>query len=246
MHIKSIIFTFLLSLCFCSASYAQWDWFKKNIENIAKKPVETIKQTSLNETEIGQGLKEALKVGINNAVSSVSQAGGYFNNENIKIPLPEELNLLDKMLRKVGMGNKIDGFVLSMNQAAEAAAPEARDIFLNALFDMNIEDAQKIFQGTDTAATEYFKDKTYDELVSVFQPTIDKALVEYDVTDKYNTLLDKYKTIPFASKIKMLSPDEYVIHKALDGLFIVLGEEEAKIRQNPAARVTDILKKVFK
>ena len=147
---------------------------------------------------------------------------------------------------KLGMGDKIDDFVLSMNKAAESAAPAARDIFLNALFDMNIEDAQKLFQGGDTAATDYFKSKTYDQLKTAFQPTIDQALANYDVTDKYNSLLDKYKSIPFAGKINTLSPDEYVTDKALDGLFLVLGREETKIRQNPAARVTDILNKVFK
>ena len=246
MRLKSPILALLMILFFSSSAFAQLDWLKKKIDSIAEEPMESIKQTSLNETELGQGLKEALKVGINNAVSSVSKAGGYFSNENIKIPLPEKLKFLDSALRKLGMGDKIDDFVLSMNQAAEAAAPAARDIFLDALFDMNIEDAQKIFQGGDTAATDYFKDKTYDKLASAFQPTIDKALAQYDVTDKYNVLLDKYKTLPFASKINMLSPDEYVITKALDGLFFVLGQEEAKIRQNPAARVTDILKKVFK
>ena len=246
MRIKSLICTLVMTLFFNSAAFAQMDWLKEKIGTITEDSAASIKQTSLSETEIGQGLKEALKIGINNAVSSVSTAGGYFNNENIKIPLPEKLKFLDSTLRRLNMGDKVDDFVLSMNQAAEAAAPAARDIFLDALFDMNIEDTQKVFQGGDTAATDYFKGKTYDKLAKAFQPTVDKALAQYDVTDKYNALLDKYQTVPFASKVNMLSPDEYVITKALDGLFFVLGQEETKIRQNPAARVTDILKKIFK
>lgn len=245
MKIKLFTQIALILLFTGSTAFAQLDWFKKNMNNLTKDPVNKITQTALSETEIGQGLKEALVVGINSAVTALSQSGGYFNNENIKIPLPKQLNFLDSTLRKIGMGDKIDEFVLSMNQAAEAAAPEARDIFLDALFEMNITDAQKILQGTDTAATEYFKDKTYEELTAAFQPTIDKALTQYDVTDQYEALLDQYKTIPFASKIKMLSPDEYVISKALDGLFFALGEKETEIRHNPAARVTDLLKQVF-
>lgn len=246
MKPRIIILTLFITFISGSTVFAQFDWLKKKVGSVTENPMESIKQTSLNQTEIGQGLKEALKVGINNAVTSVSRAGGFFDNQDIKIPLPEKLKFLDTTLRKLGMGDKIDDFVLSMNKAAESAAPAAQDIFLNALFDMNIEDAQKLFQGGNTAATDYFKSKTYDQLKTAFQPTINQALANYDVTDKYNSLLDKYKSVPFAGKINMLSPDEYVIDKALDGLFLVLGQEETKIRQNPAARVTDILKKVFK
>ena len=153
---------------------------------------------------------------------------------------------MDSLLRKIGMGSMIDNFVLSMNQAAEAAAPSARDIFLDALLEMNFEDVQKIYQGEDNAATSYFEDNTYTKLADEFKPQVDKALAAYDVTNKYNTLLDKYKAIPFVSTANTLSPDEYVVQKALNGLFFVLGQEEAKIRQDPAARVTDILKKIFK
>ncbi len=143
------------------------------------------------------------------------------------------------------MGHLVDDFVLSMNRAAESAAPSALDIFLEALTAMNIEDVQNVYRGGDTAATGYFKEKTYDKLSTAFQPPVDKALKAYDVTDKFNTLMDKGKSIPFVGSVNTLSPDEYVIQKALDGLFFILGQQEAKIRQDPAARVTDILKKVF-
>lgn len=241
-----VIILFLISLLLSPPAYAQFDFLKKKFGNIVKGSEETIKQTSLSDTDIGQGLKEALKVGINNTVSSVGKAGGYFNNENIKIPLPQKLAVMDSALRNIGMGAMVDNFVLSMNQAAEAAAPSARDIFLDALLEMNIEDVQKIYQGEENAATTYFKDKTYPEIRDAFKPKVDKALAAYDVTNKYDLLLDKYKAIPFVGTADLLSPDDYVVQKALDGLFFVLGQEEAKIRQDPAARVTDILKKVFK
>ncbi len=241
-----IVILFVSSLMLLSPAYAQFDFLKKKLGAIVKSPEETLKQTSLSDTEIGQGLKEALKVGISNTVSSVGKAGGYFNNENIKIPLPQKLALMDSAFRKIGMGDMVDNFVLSMNQAAEAAAPSARDIFLDALLEMNFDDVQKIYQGEENAATTYFKDKTYTKLADAFRPQVDKALAAYDVTNKYNTLLDKYKTIPFSSTANIISPDEYVVQKALNGLFFVLGQEEAKIRQDPAARTTEILQKVFK
>ena len=118
---------------FLTPAYAQFDFLKKTLGGIGKEPAESIMQTSLSDTEIWQGLKEALKVGINNTVSSVGKAGGYLNNENIKIPLPQKLALIDSTLRKIGKGAMVDDFVLSMNQAAEAAAQSARDIFLDAL-----------------------------------------------------------------------------------------------------------------
>jgi len=241
-----IIILSLIILFLSAPAYAQFDFLKKKLGVIIKKPEETLMQTSLSDTEIGEGLKEALKVGINNTVSSVGKAGGYFSNENIKIPLPQKLALMDSALRKVGMGALVDNFVLSMNQAAEAAAPSARDIFLDALMEMNIEDVKKVYQGNENAATAYFKEKTYPQLTEAFKPQVDKALAAYDVTNKYDQLLDKYKTIPFASSSNLISPDDYVVQKALDGLFFVMGQEEAKIRHDPSARVTDILKKVFK
>ena len=154
-----ILLVLTYSVFFSIPSFAQFDALKKNLGKFVEDPIGAVKQTSLSDTEIGQGLKEALKVGITNAVSSVSKDGGYFNNENIKIPLPEKLKFMDSSLRKIGMAESIDKFVLSMNQAAESAAPSALDLFLDALTEMNIEEVQKVYLGGDTAATDYFKEK---------------------------------------------------------------------------------------
>jgi hypothetical protein len=158
--------------------------------------------------------------------------------------MPEKLQTLEKGLRLVGYGPQVDEFVLSMNRAAERAAPAAKQIFWDAIGEMTFDDARKILTGGDTAATQYFKGKTTDRLTSAFRPVVDQAMNEVGVTRQYKELVGRYQAIPFA-KSESLDIDHYVVTKALDGLFYVVGEEERKIRTNPAARVTDLLKEVF-
>jgi hypothetical protein len=201
-------------------------------------------QGRLSDVKIVSGLKEALKVGTENTVHLTGKIDGYFLNQAIKILMPENLKTLEKGLRAVGYGRKVDEFVLSMNRAAEKAAPFAKQIFWNAIEEMTFEDARKILSGHDTAATDYFKGKTSEKLVVVFKPIVDKAMNEVGVTRQYKKLVGRYEKLPFVKKEKF-DLDHYVVTKALDGLFHVLGEEEKKIRTNPAARVTDLLKEVF-
>jgi len=144
----------------------------------------------------------------------------------------------------VGYGPKIDSFVLSMNRSAEAAAPAARKIFVDAITSMSIDDARHILTGSDTAATEYFKQKTTPQLTAAFRPVVDKTMAENGVTKQYNALVGQYKSLPFA-KTQNLDITDYVVGKALDGLFYEVGEEEKKIRQDPAKQTTDLLKEVF-
>ena len=201
-------------------------------------------QSGLSDARIGSGLKEALKIGTENAVTLTGRTDGYFRNQAIKILMPEKLQTLEKGLRLVGYGPQVDEFVLSMNRAAERAAPSAKQIFWDAVGEMTFDDASKILGGGDTAATEYFRAKTTDKLTSAFRPVVDQAMNEVGVTRQYKELVGRYQTIPFA-RSESLDIDQYVITKALGGLFHVLGEEERKIRTNPAARVTDLLKEVF-
>jgi len=201
-------------------------------------------QSGLSDARIGSGLKEALKIGTENAVTLTGRTDGYFRNQAIKILMPEKLQTLEKGLRLVGYGSQVDEFVLSMNRAAERAAPSAKQIFWDAVGEMTFDDASKILGGGDTAATEYFRAKTTDKLTSAFRPVVDQAMNEVGVTRQYKELVGRYQTIPFA-RSESLDIDQYVITKALGGLFHVLGEEERKIRTNPAARVTDLLKEVF-
>jgi hypothetical protein len=198
----------------------------------------------LTEGKIASGLKEALQIGTENTVKLTGAPGGYLKNEAIRILMPEKLQTLEKGLRAIGYGPNVDEFVMSMNNAAERAAPQAKQIFWDAIGEMSFADAKKILNGSETAATEYFKEKTSGKLTAAFKPQVDKAMNEVGATRQYKELFGLFQSIPFA-KTESLDLDQYVTTKGLDGLFHVLGEEEKKIRTNPAARVTDLLKEVF-
>jgi len=194
---------------------------------------------------VASGLKEALSVGTKNAVGLLSKKDGYFGNEAVKILLPENIRRIADALRMAGYQKEVDAFVLSMNRAAEKAAPKAADIFAGAIRSMSIDDAQKILNGGNTAATEYFKSKTSSQLFNAFKPDISHSMNEVGVTKAYKAMTDRYTAMmPFAN-MESLDLDTYVTNKSLDGLFHMVGQEEAKIRTNPAARTTELLKKVF-
>jgi RNA binding exosome subunit len=191
------------------------------------------------------GLKEALTIGTGNAVTSVSAANGYFGNQLIKILMPKQLQTVADVLSKVGYQKQVDEFILSMNRAAEKAAPAATSLFVDAIKQMTFDDARKILTGGDTAATEYFKSKTSSKLYDAFKPTISTSMNEVGTTRAYKEMIGKYtSSVPFA-KTESFDLDHYVTTKSLDGLFYMVGQEEKQIRTNPAARVTDLLKTVF-
>lgn len=199
---------------------------------------------SLSDVKIGDGLKQALQVGTEKAVGLTGKTNGYFANALIKILMPERLRTVEQGLRAVGQGAQIDEFVLSMNRAAERAAPAAKKVFWDAIGAMSFDDARRILQGSSTAATEYFKEKTTGTLTSAFGPTVSSAMNEVGVTRRYKELVGAAHSLPFV-KVDAFDVDHYVIGKALDGLFVVVGQEEQKIRTNPTARVTPLLKEVF-
>jgi hypothetical protein len=198
----------------------------------------------LSDAKIGSGLKEALKIGTESAVKFTGKLDGYFMNQAIKILMPEKLQTMEKTLRAVGLGPQVDEFILSMNRAAERAAPAAKEIFWDAIGEMTFQDAKKILSGNETAATDYFKAKTTDKLTTAFRPIVGKATNEVGVTRQYKELVGGFQSIPFV-KTETVDIDQYVTAKALDGLFYVVAQEEKKIRTDPAARVTDLLKEVF-
>lgn len=235
------IMVFSLFTLFAFSSYDGYAGFQDLLDS-AKKILGS--EEGLTENEIINGLKEALEVGTSNAIGIVSKLDGYYKNPKIKIPLPENVQKVEKILRATGFGQNVDDFELSMNRAAERAAPEAKSIFWDAIKQMNFEDARKILNGRDNEATLYFKDKTSDRLREIFKPITHQAMSEVGVTRTYQTIDDKVKTIPFADQLSF-DLDQYVTDKGLDGLFFMLAAEEKKIRENPAARVTDLLKKVF-
>ena len=195
-------------------------------------------------TEIVNGLKEALQIGTGNAVQTVSKVDGYYKNPKIRIPLPDTIQKTEKILRAAGYGSKLDEFELSMNRAAEKAAPEAKGLFLDAIKKMTFTDAKKILNGAENEATLYFKDKTSPRLREISKPIVHKAMGEVGVTKSYQDLEQSARSVPFAGTYAF-DLDQYVTDRSLDGLFLMLAQEEKKIREDPAARVTDLLKKVF-
>lgn len=190
------------------------------------------------------GLREALAIGTENAVKTVSKTDGYFGNQMVKILLPDKIQKVADVVAKLGYQEQVDSFILSMNRAAEAAAPKATTLFVDAIKTMSFDDARKILQGGDTAATEYFKGKTSKKLYDEFKPVVVSNMNKVGVAKAYKDMMDPYQSVPFAPKESM-DLDHYVTNKALDGLFLMLAEEEKKIRTNPAARVTDLLRTVF-
>lgn len=199
---------------------------------------------ALDPKTIAAGLKEALSVGVTNGVLNVSRIDGYFGNQLIKILVPEKVQKITRVLRDMGFKKEVDRFELSMNRAAEQAAPKARAFFIDAIKQMTIKDAESILRGSDTAATEYLKSRTHDKVYASFKPVIASAMQNTGVTRNFKVLMDKANTIPLL-KTQTVDLDHYVTTEALDGLFFMVGEEERKIRKDPAARVTKLLKKVF-
>ncbi len=200
--------------------------------------------SDISDARIGSGLQEALKVGTENAVLQTGSADGFLKNQAIKILMPRPLQNIEQPLRLVGYGPQIDEFVVSMNRAAEKSVPFAKEIFWDAIGQMTFEDARKILNGNDTAATDYFKSRTSKKLHAAFRPTVENVMSDVGLKRQYNDLIGRYKSVPFAQSITF-DIDQYVTEKTTDGVFFVVGQEEKKIRTNPAARVSDLLKDVF-
>lgn len=202
--------------------------------------------------DIIAGLKEALRVGATNSVLQLNKENGYFNNPinpALKILLPPEAKAVESTLRDIGLGPKVDDFILQMNRAAEDAASEAKPIFYDAITGITIDDGMNILKGADTAATHYLKGRTFNSLQGIYQPKIKASMEKVNAQQTWETIATNYNdyaTLPFVNQ-KPLPTDisAYVTEKGLVGLFKVVGQEETKIRKDPVARVTDILKEVF-
>lgn len=199
---------------------------------------------SLPDSKIANGLKAALTKGTGAAVASTGHPDGYFKNEAIKILVPSYLQPVAKGMRMLGMGAQVDSLELSMNRAAEQAAPAAKPIFIDAITRMTFADARKILSGNDTAATDYFKQATSKDLTTAFTPIVHKQMEDVGVIKQFNQFID---SSPAGSLVgnENFDLDSYVVGKALDGLFYELAQEEKKIRNNPAAQTTTLLKEVF-
>ncbi len=202
-----------------------------------------VKNNALTNDEIISGLKEALKVGTENGTQKLSIVDGFFKDAVIKILMPPEAQKVEKTLRNLGMGKQVDNAILSMNRAAEDAAKSAAAIFINAIQQMSFQDALGILKGGEFAATNYLKEKTTAALTAAFRPVIENSLEKVNATKNWNTVFTTYNK--FSSDKVNTDLPAYVTEKALAGIFYQVGQEEQKIRKDPLARTSDILKKVF-
>jgi hypothetical protein len=212
--------------------------------NEVNKAMGTPQNTAPTTEEVGGGLKEALINGISKGADLVSITDGYFKNPTIKIPFPPDVKKVEDKLRQVGFGNKVDEFVMTLNRGAEEAAKEAKPIFINAIKQMTIQDAWALLQGQPDAATQFLKRTTTPQLREKFSPVVQTALDKVNATKYYGDVIGTYNKIPFVEKV---NPDlnAYATDKAIEGLFVMIAQEEKNIRENPVARTTDLLKKVF-
>lgn len=228
----------LVSSALCAYSIAQSP-LEQIWKNAQQQPI-----SNLSNDKITAGLKEALKVSTTKAVAATGRPDGFLKNEAIRILLPDKIRSASKGLRLVGMGPQLDELEVGMNRAAEQATPMAKQIFLNALMKMSIDDARRILSGNETAATEYFRNASSVELTTAFKPIVHKQLQNVGVVRQYGQLMQNSLAAPVLQN-QRFDLDNYVVGKTLDGLFYMLGQEEKQIRKNPAARTTSILREVF-
>lgn len=221
-------------------SFAQGGLLKKANDLLGKSK----SGSGLSNDDIVSGLKEALSLGATNGANKLSAVDGFFANAAIKVLMPPEAQKVESTLRSMGMGKLVDDAILSMNRAAEEAAKSAAPIFLNAIKGMSFQDALGILKGNDTAATSYLKSKTMTSLTNAFSPTIDSALSKTGATQHWKAVFEAYNKVPLVKKVNT-NLSGYVTERALSGLFFQVAQEEQKIRKDPAARVTETLKKVF-
>jgi hypothetical protein len=235
------IATILISLQSCAQS-----WNLKDVQNTVEDAVNTVSGNggSLSNDDIIKGLKEALSVGTTNSTGKASKFDGFYKNNLIKIPFPPEAKQVKTTVENLGMKPQVDKFVMTLNRAAEEASKEAKPIFINAITSMSIQDGMTILKGNNDAATQYLKGKTQAQLNAAFSPIVKKAIQKVELTKYWKPIVTQYNKVPFVQKV---NPDleKYVTDKALEGLFKLVAEEETKIRKDPAARVSEILRRVF-
>lgn len=234
----------LLSFFFLAVTVQAQIDLDKIKKEATKVLTETTKGSPLSNDEVVKGLREALSIGSQNAGKSASKVDAYYKNPQLFIPFPPDAQKVANKLRELGFGKKVDQFVVTLNRAAEKAAVDAAPIFVTAVKSMSISDGVAIVKGADNAATEFLRKNTNTQLNTQFKPVISNALAQTSATKYWTEIISIYNKVPGVTK---MNPDlaAYTTQKAINGLFVLVAAEELKIRKDPAARVTDILKKVF-
>lgn len=216
-------------------------WFDRLRETLTGSPAE---ETVLSSEEIGRGLKEALQVATDRVVAQLGSTDGFNLDPEIHIPLPRELDRVRSALAAVGMASTLDDLEVRLNRAAEQATPKAKALFLGAIQQMTFEDVMGIYQGPDDAATQYFKGQMAEPLAEEMTPIVEDSLADVGVLETYDAVMAEYNALPFVPKVDA-DLREYVVEKGIDGIFFYVAKEEAAIREDPAKRTTDLLKRVF-
>lgn len=206
--------------------------------------VDALGLADLSNKDAASGLKQALTQGAGNAVATLSKADGFMGNPKVKIPLPDSLQQVDSLLRTFGGGKYADELVLTMNRAAEAAVPEAKALLIQSVKNMSVQDAKGILTGGDTAATEYFRGKTRAPLAAKFLPIVQKATAKVGLAQKYDQFAGKAASYGLLDE-NQANIEKYVTQKALDGLYLMIAEEEKAIRKDPVGQASSLLSKVF-
>ncbi len=241
-----VILATTLMLAISSTPQAGWnDWYQKLEDAIPKGTDTTTDTTALTQTEIIAGLKEALTVGVERATSLLGQDGGFLGDAEVRIPMPDTLQQLEKGLRAAGQDAIADDFVTTMNRAAEKAVPQTAAILSDTIKSMTLEDAQGILDGPDDAATQYFRTQNEARLTQAILPVVKDSTSQVGVTSAYKKMTGSLGFLSQYTDQGNLDLDDYITRKTLDGLFLKLAKEEQLIRQDPVARSTELLKKVF-
>lgn len=235
---KRVVFTVLAGITAAAALLASGCINAGALDNVFRD------NDNLDQSTVAAGLKEALRIGTERTAAVTSKPDGFYGNALIRIALPEQYEDVERTLRGIGMGSYVDEFERSMNRAAERASGEAVDVFWSAITRMTIPDAFAILNGGETAATDYFRGTTTEALTRKFRPIVTARMKEVGVYNLYNDLVDKYNRLP-VDKPEAVDFDDYVTDRTVDGIFTILEGEEKRIREDPAARTTELLKRVF-
>ncbi len=222
---------------------AEGKWWQKAI-NIFKSQKVNRTSDNLSSDEIGAAFKEALRIGSETVVEKLGAVNGFNADSNVRIPLPNELSKVKKMLSKLGMSQLVDDLEVKLNRAAEAATPKAKELFKQSIKEMTFDDIMGIYKGSEDSATEYFKEKMSQSLSSEMHPIVEQSLSNVGAIKAYSNVMDKYNKLPFVPDIDTNLTD-HVVQKAMDGIFSYLAKEESAIRNDPVKQTTDLLKKVF-
>jgi len=238
------------ALLLCSTQAHAFDWWGKAKEILNSDAGKAVSESlepqvnSLSSSEISDGLREALKVGTQRVVKQIGVQDGFNLDPKIHIPLPDTLQKVDMALSKLGMGSLTEDLELRLNRAAEKATPKAKALFINAISQMKIEDAKNILTGPNDAATSYLRKTMGTELEREMQPIVQSTLADAGAVQAYDSVMGQYEKLPFMPDVKS-NLNNYVVTKAMDGIFYYVAKEEMAIRENPAERSTELLKKVF-